>query len=904
MNNLKRIFAILAAIIMTFAYIVSAEGEYTVKNTEEIDFLSALGFADTEKTDFSQNMTRGEFAQIYTKILNKGLIYTGEGKAFADMNEKNEYFSAVSFMSQMGYMNGHSDGTFRPNGNISYDEAVSVIVKILGYGVKANAKGGYPAGYKITANELKLLNGFNASDASALTIDEAFKLIYNSLFIALSEQTEFGKKVSYSSDKGNTLLNTFLEIDYTEGLLEDNSYSSLSGDSNIKDGAISVNGIVMENATNYAKSYLGYNVRAYYKTDDTKAFVYITLLSDKNECITIDAEDILPSATLTLLKYKQGKNKTQKTAKITANAYYIKNGEAIKSLTDSDLKIKSGTVTLLDYDNNKVYDAILIDEYQTVVLQGVNADLDMIYGKYGEKIDLKDADSITVKDKYGVDTSIGALKEYDVLAVYVGNKTAKIEICTDVFVGKLSEITEDYYIIGNANHRLSNEYETSGLRLPEVGDMGTFYFGKDLKLAFYEKSQTKSVGVAVGMTKADSVFGDKKPKVRIYTAEGKFSEFDFQDKFTFCGDRIKSEDIYAYSGLFDANNDFIRQVVLYEIGDTGEISSFDIADPNKGDDKLQSVSAMRSYRHCNTGTDVISPTATLSGEDNRALFISANTYHFKLPKDINAERFYEVSKGSLPYKHDAVISDTQAFFTNSDSKKSAVADIITALVDTTRGTSGEWHNRCTVVESISRGVNPSGEVCDILSGYLDGKLEKFYAIDDTEINGLDAGDVIQLTHYNNEIQKYRKVYSSRHDTNCVDWYLKHNADGRLTEFYNIENPDDVDSLKYYVTKDMLLLPNNYGSRSSGSFNTDLGSMYATGTVTYKNGNYIIVTDNDGKEYNYFLNENEFEYYKTSAVRFSKESQTVEAIKASTVNLYDRVNIVPEAYSVLNVLVIE
>ena len=80
MNNLKRIFAILIAIVMTFAYDASAESEYTVKNTEEIDFLSALGFADKEKTDFSQNMTRGEFAQIYTKILNKGLYIRERGK--------------------------------------------------------------------------------------------------------------------------------------------------------------------------------------------------------------------------------------------------------------------------------------------------------------------------------------------------------------------------------------------------------------------------------------------------------------------------------------------------------------------------------------------------------------------------------------------------------------------------------------------------------------------------------------------------------------------------------------------------------------------------------------------------------------------------------------------------------
>ena len=898
MDNLKRIFAILIAIIMTFAYIVSAEGEYTVKNTEEIDFLSAIGFADTEKTDFFQNMTRGEFAQIYTKILNKGLIYTGNGKAFADMDEKNEYFSAVSFMSQMGYMNGHSDGTFRPNGNISYDEAVSVIVKILGYGVKANAKGGYPAGYKITANELKLLNGFNVSDTSALTIDEAFKLIYNSLFIALSEQTEFGKKVSYSSDKGNTLLNTFLEIDYTEGLLEDNSYSSLSGDSNIKDGAISVNGIVMENATNQAKSYLGYNVRAYYKTDDTKAFMYITLLSDKNECITVDAEDILPASTLTLLKYKQGKNKTQKTAKITANAYYIKNGEAIKSLTDSDLKIKSGTVTLLDYDGNKVYDAIFIDEFQTMLYKSRSNDKKTLYGYYDEKINLENEEN-TVIYKDGEEVLFKQLMPYDVIAVSKGKNYTKIEICTNVIQGNLSEISEDKYIIDGKEYKLAYEYEHSALKKPSVGTNGDFYIGKNNLIAYFEEENREKIGIAVNLSKKRGSLETRLPQIKIYKTDGKFEIFDFESRIEINGSRIDSEDIYDKTELH-SNGDFVRQPVAYELSEQGRIEKLQFPDSTKPDtDVLQAYcDTAREFRNYNPGTDAVYPITNLTGENNSSVFIGNKTWYFKLPSDVNEERFYSVSRGELPYNHNAVIPNLKIYFASYDNKRYCLADIVTTVTAVSRV--GSWNERQMIVNDITNGINPDGDNCQILKGYVKGKETVYYA-DDAIINGVVPGDILQLTANGDTIARYRKVYSIEKDKTCTEWLESHSADGQLYEFYDIDDPNSVNGMGYYINTELLASSSLFTHKNGDE---SRGSVYVSGYVTGKNGNYLEVTCDDGEKKQFFLNSDNGDYYSTFAYRFNKENETAKAETFENIGLDERVAVFTEAFSVIDIAVIE
>lgn len=905
MRIIKSIISVVIVLMMLLSLNFTSAEEYIPNYKEEAELLLGMRLIDIEDEDLFNKCTRGEFARIITQILNRNQPYFGDTDVFSDINIESEYFGPVSFMYNKGFMTGHTDGTFRPEGNISYDEAVAVMVKVLGYGAKATAKGGYPNGFKIVANEIRLSEGFSADNYSSLTCDEICKLIYNSLFVAMAEQISFGESVEYNSDKGNTLLNTYLDMDYSEGILSDNSLSSLTGQTNIKSGAILVDGVVVEDVSYEAKAMLGYYVKVFYKIKDYKnEFVYISKSEDKNNVLVITADKINKSSSLTEISYEVSDDVIRK-ARVKKDAYYFKNGEATSTLLSSDLKLSGGNITLVDYNGDKTYDSLFINEFQTIVFQGLNAERKIIFGKYGtnDKIEFKDIDNIEVINKDGESITLDKLKEFDVLAVWKSKNSIKIEVCTEVVVGMLDEVNTEYHIIGGKEHTVAPEYKNSALKMPLVGDEGTFYFGKGGFLAYYEPMQTKNVGIAVAMNKKISSLSDTIPQIIIYTTDGKFVTFDFEERIRFCGSSLKSTDIYNKSGLFDNNGEFIRQVVLYELGEKGEITSFDIEDTTKSNnDTLQSASPSRSYRYCNPGTDVITPTGDIANQDNRAMFITANAYYFKLPTDVMAERFYSVTKGSLPYQHNDVIDNTQVYFTTDATKKTAVADVIVSTVATSRN--GSWFNRGTVVAGIVQGINPDGEPCEILKGYTDGKLVSYYATDGAKINGLEIGDMIQLTQNEGDIVRYRKTYSIRHDKTSIEWYLEHKDDGTLSEFYSISDPDSVDSLDYYINKALLSDQTTYSSRSDNTLNNDKGGVYITGTVTYKSGNSIIVEDSNGVEYNFLLNENEFEYYKTSACRVKKDVQKVESVRASSVNIDDKVCVITEAYSVMNILIIE
>lgn len=95
-----------------------------------IDFVSKgilNGYEDnTFKPDNS--ITRAEFVKIVNKVF--GFSEVGEVK-FTDVNENDWYYNELQIAVNKGYINGYEDNTFRPNNQITRQEAASIISNIL-----------------------------------------------------------------------------------------------------------------------------------------------------------------------------------------------------------------------------------------------------------------------------------------------------------------------------------------------------------------------------------------------------------------------------------------------------------------------------------------------------------------------------------------------------------------------------------------------------------------------------------------------------------------------------------------------------------------------------------------------------------------------------------------------------
>jgi uncharacterized repeat protein (TIGR02543 family) len=102
--------------------VASVENHWSKKAVN--DMASRLIIKNPETFKPNDNITRGDFAEYITKAL--GVYRTGQevGDAFTDISVENECACAVMIASEYGIINGYPDSTFKPDAQISRQEAM------------------------------------------------------------------------------------------------------------------------------------------------------------------------------------------------------------------------------------------------------------------------------------------------------------------------------------------------------------------------------------------------------------------------------------------------------------------------------------------------------------------------------------------------------------------------------------------------------------------------------------------------------------------------------------------------------------------------------------------------------------------------------------------------------------
>lgn len=136
------------------------------------------------------NVTRAQFAKIAMKLSGDDVSETTAG-LFSDTPQgywANGYISAAA---ANGYIYGYPDGSFHPEENITFAQGITIILRVLGYGT-AQIGNEYPSAYIKKARELGITKdmAFNADDV--LTRCFAAQLADNALMCNMYAQS--GKK--------------------------------------------------------------------------------------------------------------------------------------------------------------------------------------------------------------------------------------------------------------------------------------------------------------------------------------------------------------------------------------------------------------------------------------------------------------------------------------------------------------------------------------------------------------------------------------------------------------------------------------------------------------------------------------------------------------------------------------
>lgn len=597
MKTVKKLLSVLICLTLILSCILVQAEETVVKeyNPEHVKVLNALGITDYSDEDLVSTITRGEFYEILCKTA--GYPATEDTTmVFADLKPGDEGEDYAKTLYKVGIIAPDKNGNVYPGAIMTAPEAVALVMKVLGYGPMADAKGGYPTGYLAVAKSADVTDGLTLQ-GTFLKAD-ACHLLYNALSadMMVPIYSNGNKPIEHKVEEGTNLLNTSLGIEVQEGVVEGIDVSRLTGLNDVYPFCVEVNGVQID--VEYipdAHSFLGYAVKAYYTAGRNKLnkMIYIEKTEDNNEEV-IAIEDIT-SITATSVKAYVGDGRKEKTYKTEKAAPVIYNGVSTDVAFDMALTDgKNGEVKLLDNTGDGTADVVFVNAYENFVVSHYDNDEKMIYHKYSKthKISVDntiDEPYVILYDETGKEITPGKIKEGSVLTVFESNEDAyqkyiRAYLSTAVVKGEIDAIEDDEYIsINGTTYELDMVNKANFVNNIAVGAYVVASLDKYGKVA--DIKQEKGTAFQYGFLEVVASEGglDSVMKAKIFTMDEAEHIYPIAKNVYVDDVRYKNTDEELKTNLYKACKamlgsvpaDAMYSVVRFSLNGAGEINAID-----------------------------------------------------------------------------------------------------------------------------------------------------------------------------------------------------------------------------------------------------------------------------------------------------------------------------------------
>ena len=192
-----------------FDTLVSQEGEIAVEIDPDADLsymeiledLGIISAQDREPESVFKTVSRAKTVHHILKLLGySDDVIAGNDIVgyFTDVTAETPYASEIEFATKTGIVSGYGDNTFRPDEQISYNEVLKIVIAALGYTHQAEERGGYYAGYYLTAFSLKLTK--NAPNEQVNIFGTVARILYNALNVKTLSGEYTKDAVSYQKN--------------------------------------------------------------------------------------------------------------------------------------------------------------------------------------------------------------------------------------------------------------------------------------------------------------------------------------------------------------------------------------------------------------------------------------------------------------------------------------------------------------------------------------------------------------------------------------------------------------------------------------------------------------------------------------------------------------------------------
>lgn len=212
MKRLISLFLCMCMLITAASPIYAASGN-SVEQT-----ITALGIIvgdENGNLNLSGSVTRAEFAKmlISASIYKDSIQGSANSSSFKDVKYTHWASGYIKGTVSNQWMVGYVDGTFRPDNTITFEEAASAILKVLGYDA-SDLSGTYPEAQISKFKALKLDSGVSLYQGKILTRSDCMYIFYNLMGATNKSGAIYGTMLGYT-------INAAGKIDYLDVVMSD-----------------------------------------------------------------------------------------------------------------------------------------------------------------------------------------------------------------------------------------------------------------------------------------------------------------------------------------------------------------------------------------------------------------------------------------------------------------------------------------------------------------------------------------------------------------------------------------------------------------------------------------------------------------------------------------------------------
>ena len=200
----KRLLAFLLAVSIAVSMLVLPASAAGNANTA-VQLSVTLGAMDSSQTAaLNAVVTRGALARMlvsYSTYRESAGSQGTVGTLFSDLPGSSAWAPYVRIAVQNGWMNGYTDGTFRPNNAVTLEEACTAVLKLMGYKM-TDLSGSFPDAQLNKASEIGLRDQIDRSRGEALNYEECALLFYNALTASTASGSAYGTSLGFTVSNG------------------------------------------------------------------------------------------------------------------------------------------------------------------------------------------------------------------------------------------------------------------------------------------------------------------------------------------------------------------------------------------------------------------------------------------------------------------------------------------------------------------------------------------------------------------------------------------------------------------------------------------------------------------------------------------------------------------------------